>query len=36
MAEPKRRDKPKGSELRESLKSNPEQAYRRARRAKQK
>ena len=32
MAEPKRRDRPKGSELRESLKSNPEQAYRRARR----
>jgi hypothetical protein len=35
MAEPKRRDKPKGSELRESLKSNPEQSYRRARRAQQ-
>ena len=35
MAEPKRRDKPKGSELRESLKSNPEQSYRRARRARQ-
>ena len=35
MAEPKRRDKPKGSEIRESLKSNPEQSYRRARRAKQ-
>jgi hypothetical protein len=35
MAEPKRRQKPKGSELRESLKSNPEQSYRRARRARQ-
>jgi hypothetical protein len=35
MADPKRRDRPKGSELRESLKSNPEQSYRRARRAKQ-
>jgi hypothetical protein len=35
MAEPKRRDKPKGSELRESLKSNSEQSYRRARRAQQ-
>jgi hypothetical protein len=35
MAEPKRRNRPKGSELRESLKSNPEQAYRRARRRKE-
>jgi hypothetical protein len=35
MAEPKQRQRPKGSEIRESLKSNPEQSYRRARRAKQ-
>jgi len=35
MAEQKRRDRPKGAEIRESLKSNPEQSYRRARRAKQ-
>ena len=35
MAEPKRRQKPKGAEIRESLKSNPEQSYRRARRARQ-
>ena len=35
MAEPKRRQKPKGAEIRESLKGNPEQSYRRARRARQ-
>ena len=35
MAEPKRRDRPKGYEIRESLKGNPEQSYRRARTRKQ-
>ena len=35
MAEPKQRQRPKGSEIRESLKSNPEQSYRRARRRKE-
>jgi len=32
MAEPKRRQRPKGAEIRESLKGNPEQSYRRERR----
>jgi hypothetical protein len=35
MAEPKQRQRPKGGELRDSLRGNPEQSYRRARRAKQ-
>ena len=35
MAEPKRRQRPKGGELRDSLRGNPEQSYRRARRARQ-
>jgi len=35
MAEPKQRQRPKGAEIRESLKGNPEQSYRRARRRKE-
>jgi hypothetical protein len=35
MAEPKRRQRPKGGELRDSLRGDPEQSYRRARRARQ-
>ena len=35
MAEPKRRQRPKGGELRDSLRGNPEQSYRRAKRARQ-
>ena len=35
MAESKRRQRPKGVELRESLRGNPEQSYRRAKRARQ-
>jgi hypothetical protein len=35
MAEPKQRQRPKGGELRDSLRGNPEQSYRRARRARQ-
>ena len=35
MAEPKRRQRPKGVELRDSLRGNPEQSYRRAKRARQ-
>ena len=35
MAEPKQRQRPKGGELRDSLRGNPEQSYRRAKRARQ-
>jgi hypothetical protein len=35
MAESKRRQRPKGGELRESLRGNPEQSYRREKRARQ-
>ena len=35
MAEPKRRQRPKGGELRDSLRGNPEQSYQRAKRARQ-
>jgi hypothetical protein len=35
MAEPKQRQRPKSGELRDSLRGNPEQSYRRARRARQ-